>query len=535
MTLDMECPKCRQWFPITEARHAVEVQCPECETNLIAEFRKVPAPAPGEPQYEVTAKAGKLPQATDSGSDTKRLSLDDDDNPKHKGGGAAVVVVSALSALLVAVGGLGATGYYLFTNLDVEETTSSGGYSSRNSTRSLTTPGIRANSIINQPTNPVPSFPTNPVPSFPTNPVPSFPTNPVPNFPTNPTPPPPKKVDRFQLKPVSGSPPEILPASLATDPAVIDLGGRVGASAVGGGGRYVVMHFPERGLLGVFDASEGRMRTGVAGDRGDVKVAAGLSWVVTFAAENKIFRVYTLPNLERKTDATIDLFAGVTSMAMGCNTNGPLLVSNPFGDLVLLDVSDSGLKEVEGARKKPGAFSRNMRALPDGTAFLTFDGFPNRQSRILTEVDRDWKVVNLPAQVTATGHDGKLYGDGVVYDRNGIEQRFGTTGVGSGTWYVPAVSQADYFLKIAPTSIPAKPRNKQTLTVTVHATGKAATPIVDAPVLTNVSDFDGMCDVFRGGLRVSPEQHFFLFPQAKLLAILSGDRTKLMLRKYELK
>ena len=48
MPLDANCPQCKNVFPITEARSAVGVQCPGCDAELTAEFRKRPTTEPGQ-------------------------------------------------------------------------------------------------------------------------------------------------------------------------------------------------------------------------------------------------------------------------------------------------------------------------------------------------------------------------------------------------------------------------------------------------------------------------------------------------------
>jgi len=48
--------------------------------------------------------------------------------------------------------------------------------------------------------------------------------------------------------------------------------------------------------------------------------------------------------------------------------------------------------------------------------------------------------------------------------------------------------------------------------------------------LTGLPEFEGMLEP-TGAARPDFDQHFYLIPEAKLLVILSGDRTKLILRK----
>ncbi|MCE9568217.1 MAG: hypothetical protein K8U57_39960 [Planctomycetes bacterium] len=488
------------------------------------------------------------------------------------------VMVASLLTLLVSIGGLGATGYYLFANIAGSGDAAAGRASNR-------------------------STPTNPVRTTP--PPVQTPADPVNELP-------PKK-ETFNLKPVTGTIPAITAPELVADSTTIDLdplGGRVGAISVGGGGRYIVMHFPDKGMLNVFDVSEGRFLGGVETDKGDVKLVAGISWVITSPSGNNL-RVFTLPNLQRRYDATVDLFAGINAIAMGNRTDGPLLVSNSFGEIALLNIGTTNLREVEGARKKPGIVPANIRATPDGTAFLsyahTLDQFPQtRNAKVLTESNRDWVVTNLvDAAVTTPGPDGNFYGScSPPLDRNG--QQLPTAarmGVAPGrTWFIPqitrmselpltqqgyvvraittmrlvqqpvpppvqpapqpqpavpavpqpgakpvmepaqAVSQADAASVVQPVTPPVMPptqpvqpvrQYKPTLMVSIHTGGNTLAIVPNTPMISNLPEFDGLFEP-NGMPKPILDQHFFLVPEAKLLVILSGDRTKLILRKINL-
>src|SRR4051812_21832084 len=120
MPLDLNCPKCRHVFPVTEARHPVGVQCPGCDAELTAEFRRLPVPTPGESPYELLVTIGRppgTPPVLSSGG--KAMKLDDEEKERH-GGGMGMVIGVGLGAMIITLAGLGATGYFLFTHMDVE-------------------------------------------------------------------------------------------------------------------------------------------------------------------------------------------------------------------------------------------------------------------------------------------------------------------------------------------------------------------------------------------------------------------------------
>jgi hypothetical protein len=461
---------------------------------------------------------------------------------KQRGGGSvAGVLVAGLGTLLLSVSGLGATGYYLFNNLE---------------------PHHHHHAGKQQPHTPLPP------PPYPLTSEPTLPTTLATST-------------KFNLKPALGMMPSIVAPPLPADPATIDLmekNGKAGAVAVGGGGRYLVIHFPEQGLLDVFDFSEGKFMGAISTDKGDVKLAAGLSRVV-LSPGGGVFRVYSLPSLARQYEGSIDLAGGVTEMAMGNRTDGPLFVSNPAGDVALLDLTGSGIQEVKEARRRFDFVPTNLRALPDGTAFISSMLQYSATSythnvKLITESHRDWQITSLGSPVCTPGSDGNFYGNlAGAMDRKG--QTLGFTfqyGVSPGrTWFIPALTrqsdapftQQGYILRInsglmsipvtppqpAPQPVPQPvlqpdqkavvpppPRityiTKQSLFVTVHANGSLAM-LPNVPMLRVLPEFDGLVDS-NGIAKPTLDQHFFLVPEAKLLVILSGDRTKLVLRKLNI-
>jgi hypothetical protein len=502
MPLDLKCPKCSHVFAVTEARHPVGVDCPSCDAGLTAEFRRVPVPAPGEAPYELLVKVGK-PAAAAAGG--RRARADDDGGGRRKGGSMAFVVIVAVTALVLTLGGLGTAGYFMFN----EDGLDTSDYSSSSRPRTSGGGSVR-------PGAPGGFTPPN-----------NFPGGNDPFKP--PTPPPKPKVDRFSLNPVTGPVPRI-GTPIFNDQTTHDLGGKVGAVAVGGGGRYIVMHFPDKGLLGVFDLSTGQMAGGVAADQGDVKMTAGLSRVVTYVRGSEIMRVYNLPDLGKVFD-TDSPHKGLKAIAMGSKTNGPMLVVGTFGDVELLDVSGNAVTKVEGSLGKPGNHWNIVRAAPDGRAFATFDGYnPGHRVILLTESGGRWQKRDLD-QVPFPGTDGRFYGNGVISDRNGRTTSVGV-GVGSGNWVVPSLTSSHY-LKVVTSRTGVGARTKHIATVTFYNAQGNEVPGAPTP---DLGEADGGALLDRFGRLPQPlDQHLFLVPEAKVLAVLNHDRTKLTLRKVELR
>jgi hypothetical protein len=502
MPQELSCPKCEYVFAVTEARHPVGVQCPGCAAELTAEFRRVPVPTPGESPYELVVSVGRPAGSATPGSGKKPLPLDDDEGSGKGGGGSmAMVVLAGLTALAVTLGGLGVTGYYLFTNMDVPETSSSTYSSPRNNN-----PFGGGNPKVNPKGGGIPG-------------------GGIPGG-GNPIPPPPKDV--FDLRPAAANAPPITAPAIAADGATIELGGKAGAVAVGGGGKYLIMHIPDRGELKLFDASKGDVTATVNGvdTTSDIKLAAGVSRAFLYVPSTGVLRVYSLPTLRHEFDTGAPM-TGATSIAMGSRTNGPMLMVGN-GEVVLVDVSGQ-VREVEGSRGRPAVNAQHARATPDGTAFAMFSVVRSTQTvRLLTVVNRKWNVTELGRMMPFPGPDGNFYGYGAAVDRTGSVRV--SPPAANWTWLVPSATADASFLKVVPANTGTAAKPKRTITVTAHRATNPNAPLAGAPTLTGLPEFEGFA--VGTGLKTNLvfDEHLFFIPEAKMLATITNDRTKLVVR-----
>ncbi|MBM3982701.1 MAG: hypothetical protein FJ304_21005 [Planctomycetes bacterium] len=517
MPQDATCPSCSNVFPVTEARGPFTVPCPRCETDLTVEFQKLSVPhEAGQPHYDLSVKPGKLPDAapTSAGSTKRKRDDDEDDDDadaKARAGGSGIVILSGLLGLFFVLGGLGLTTWLLFYEIDTE---------SASNTNSNTNTNRSNNSGNNNKGNTGGNNKGNTGGG---------------NKGTNPggggNPP---AKDWFEFRPVTGALPQITAPTLTDAVSNLDLDGKVGQTAVGGGGRYIVMHFPQKGQLSLFDVNSARITATVPTDTGDIQLTAGLTKVVTYA-NGSIFRVYRLPDLAKLYDTSAP--GGVRGIAMGSKTNGPFATVATFGDVALWDVGENGIKQVELSAGKPGVHwhDRCLRAAPDGTAFSTQDGLADRNKTILlTEQGGKWRISADTFAAPFPGHDGNFYGNGVVINKSYQDQRFGGIGAGSNTWFLPSISNRDYFLKLVPKLIGTGAKQKRTVEVSVHRGRDSNTPAGNTAVLTEQPEFDGFADRFRTEPAVVYDQHLFLVPEAKMLVTLNKARDRLVIRKLDL-
>jgi hypothetical protein len=100
----------------------------------------------------------------------------------------------------------------------------------------------------------------------------------------------------------------------------------VGDLVVGGGGRFVVLHFPREKRIGVFDVTSAKIVKYFAADDDDLLMAAGMDkLILVLPAAQKIER-YSLSKLEREQSAPLPTKGRAMAVAMGPASAGPLLL-----------------------------------------------------------------------------------------------------------------------------------------------------------------------------------------------------------------
>ena len=325
MLQDAICPSCSHSFPVTEARNAFTVLCPRCEIELTAEFKKPAAPPEaGQPPFDLVVNKGGLPTPVAPGPKKKeRRDDDEDDEPKRKGGSATVAFVTGGLGLFFVFVSLAVTGWFLFFYVDTETTWD------KTFTSTTNNPGGNNSSSNNGGNN---------------------------NNSGNNQPPKPK--DTFELRPVSGTLPLIAqPTDIdPSSPKTVLLPGRANVTAVGGGGRYIVFHFPDQGRLAVFDSNiADLLPAGATMENGAAHMSAGANKMVVSVPGTKRLRVHSLPDLNKVTEFEVPTFFGPHGIAMGSRANGPVLVMDPFGRAILMDhCRGQGDRRVRGGNQVSG-------------------------------------------------------------------------------------------------------------------------------------------------------------------------------------
>jgi hypothetical protein len=312
----------------------------------------------------------------------------------------------------------------------------------------------------------------------------------------------------------------------------------VRAVRVGGGGRFLILHFPKARKLGVFDANEAKIVRYVPLAEDDVYFAAGMTKLVVYLPVSKVLQRYNLLTGRRERLGKPDVPDGkVEAFCMGHASAGPLLIGvanagaqlyDPETFRVILLPADErsrgamALGRLEGGNYWAGATGRvfghtGNYGMPNGVKTVVLEGTGVQTYGVHQGT---WFVMPGPDDhhVYAGGH-------GVVTEQvtpaANVPFSMGPNSGHATNLYLPA-AHGPYYLH-AQTMEDFAAGNKSTLgNIRVYMLGDKE------PIATFAKT--AVCKYGWEGLRgLGIEYSVHLIPRAKLMAIVPGTRDELRL------
>lgn len=207
---------------------------------------------------------------------------------------------------------------------------------------------------------------------------------------------------------------------LEGDRAIRKLDGPVADVAVGGAGRYLVLHLPTARRLDVFDVTKAEVVGSIPAEEADVKFAAGLEDVAVVRPRQGTLERWTLKTCERDVAVPVPVKGFVLDLALGSASRGPLLVRSAGGaaDLdpawfTLVDLETLKARGPDDLRVH--RFDRRrqvmqLRASTDGKVFALWstNQSPNGIGALVTsETDAKFHYTNTAAGHLVPAPDGK--------------------------------------------------------------------------------------------------------------------------------
>ncbi len=351
--------------------------------------------------------------------------------------------------------------------------------------------------------------------------------------PPKPPPPPPPPV-RIALPERPATLPALKPYG-GEDRRVCALPGAASQVAVGGAGRYLILHLPKERQLAVFDVSAGQVAKTLPLDEDRVKFAAGADKLLVALSDGRRLERWNLTTFQKEASEGLPEGTEVTGLTMGSASNGPLLFyarqgaqpGHPsYGSLI--DIATLKPIELPVTVKLPpnGVF---IRASADGRTFGLRDGSGGEPHTCSTVQLRGDKVEvqrkGFLGSVLVPGPDGQsIYTTSGVTDRS-LNTLFVNPKAGLRTNpYVPAV-HGPYYLQL-------DPRQPGQLGggVDVYLEGQQE-------AFARLDDIKGVTSerISYGQLndKLPHDQRVIFIPEAKVLVTVPAGENRLILHRFD--
>jgi formylglycine-generating enzyme required for sulfatase activity/S1-C subfamily serine protease len=367
-----------------------------------------------------------------------------------------------------------------------------------------------------------------------------------------------KEVGRLtRLLPVEGVPQEeedevfldIEEAPLEKDVVIRKMDAPIANVAVGGGGRYLILHLPKLSKLAVFDVNEAKVVKLLPVTDANVKITAGLDKLVMALPASRSVQRWSLKTFEQELSVPYPGKMDIQALEMGSASQGPLLIvgkegPHPFLNLFLMTLDKLERKDLTlagggHAFLNPGY---QLRASPDGRWFGGWNNGP------VSPTGMQW--IHLENQVarrtyshTSSGHVVAGGGGKVLFTGMGMFTSIGMFNPPNKAYpgsepngrYVPA-HHGDYYMYLgkAPTFTDANPVRA----FAIYKLGQAK-PIlrisgIDVPATNPANVFrPGRQPQVPSGNDFTLDRRFHLVPDAKVLIVIPPSNDQLILHRID--
>jgi hypothetical protein len=343
-----------------------------------------------------------------------------------------------------------------------------------------------------------------------------------------PAPVPPPPAGQRTVVPSLPSPPE-------DSKVVRPLPGAVAGVAVGGGGRFLVLHLPQLRQLAIFDATEARVVKYLPLPEDSILFAAGLDRLFVVLPGSNVIQRWNLKTFEREVAAPLPVAGKITAACLGSASPGPLLLAvegGPAAGCVFLDTTT--LKpipvQVAGGGQLPGA-GPFLHASADGATFTWRAGTlgiePHGVAVLYLNGQRATvRSVGMQSSVPVPGPDGRyIYTTSGVYTDQLVHLHPRPASPNVGNPFVPA-HHGSFFLRLDP-----KPGNQGLGRLFVYVAGQ------EEP-FAHLEDVEGVLPeqvAFGGGnaAKLTPDQRVHFIPDARLIVTVSAANDRLILYRFD--
>lgn len=329
--------------------------------------------------------------------------------------------------------------------------------------------------------------------------------------------------------PSGGTDNKIMPARLDAEQIELKLPADIADVAVGGGGRYLILHLRKLRQLAIFDANAARIVKYLAVDSDDIVYAAGAEKLMVVSVAKNLISRYNLGTFEREVTAPMPLNGVIKSVALGSNCLGPMLVHVSQGTDALSStayhfLAPNTLALINTPIKSSGHYSSyrdmvHVRPSADGTVFgmwATSHSPSGLQTMVLEGKEAKTYYEHDSAGSVIPGPDGR-----VIYTSSGLYtvelKLIGRPEAdGRGNYRIPA-QQGNYYLEVG---------NDGKMAVCISGESRA---LITLPKLIDREDLQSSANAF-----FTPDKRFHFIPDAQLIVAIPKANDRLILRRFDI-
>jgi hypothetical protein len=322
-------------------------------------------------------------------------------------------------------------------------------------------------------------------------------------------------------------------ADVAIDKFAPMLPAPVADVAVGGGGRYLLLHLPKLRQIAVFDVSQAKITGHVPLTTDNVRFTAGRDKLIVALADENVIQRWDLATQRREASAPLPVRDKLSGLALGSASDGPLLVASCQGairsELFFMDVAT--LTKLPIQRTGAGhihIFDVNgVRASADGRVFGIWRSqtIPQGiQTLVLEGNEARGHYLHNTAGHLLPGPDGKvIYTAGGRYTNQvkplGDRRR--------GPLLCLPAEQAGYFLSVQGKNPFDRNTKDKRGTLAIHRDG-------DERPLVTLPEVELPTDLGQGGPEpLSADKRVHFIPSAQVILTIPATNDRLVLHRFD--
>ncbi|MEQ8791090.1 MAG: putative Ig domain-containing protein [Pirellulaceae bacterium] len=329
-------------------------------------------------------------------------------------------------------------------------------------------------------------------------------------------------------EPLTVSIPKIVPPEVPGGRQEIPLPETVDEIDVGGGGRYLALHFKALHKIGIFDVNQLKIAGYVSAADADTKFAAGATKMIVVSGDSGVMARWDLATQERELTQTIDLRGPAGHALLGAMSAGPAIISGG-GKASVVDMNTLQVTPFASSNMRRGFDTRaNIRISADGSVLGVWEsGVSPSGLQSYVNLGDTWTGYYEHDSVGAIvpSPDGRLLYTGRGIFTNQL-RRIGdvksNTSLGSS---IPAV-HGPYFVTVDSGDI--RDREKKAEKVYLKLEGDDR-PLADIPNLEQIHNPE---DRFARQT-LSLDKRLFLIPDAGVVVQLASTKQKLVVVSFD--